>query len=810
VVLVKARSIPKTSSGKIQRRACKQALAAGELEIVAHSGPEARPAEAQARGCPFAAAFRASQETSPAEPRPASAQAARVRAFLTAQLVELTGQPTLEALDSLAAMDLLGQVERRFGVTIPGAEIVDTSLDRLVDYVVANLPAAPAQSPVPDDGIAALQPIVTRRPFFCVPGTLATSLTFVPLARALGTGQPFYAFDPPGLVDGEAPLRRIEDLARRYVQKIRRVQPSGPYSVGGHSFGGLVAYEIARQLHAAGEEIARVVLLDTSISESTGAAGPVDDADLILELRALLGETGRIDRLFDSHRANAEAVAAYRPAASTLPITLLVAREPMPIERWRPAHARPKLGWEGVAENLTVARVPGDHFSMLRAPHVERIAAMLGPVLAGDVEPEPDAFDPYAMFDAAVDPYPIYARLRQRQPVYFSKRLGAWILTRYADVHAGLRDRRLASDSRNGDDGVTPARGGKLLGVLRGAERRRDTAIAAMMNNFVMFLDPPRHTRLRKLFVKAFTPRVIEGLRDEVRRFVDSAIGRIQARGGGDLMAELALPLPITMILRILGLPTDDMAKLHRWTLDFAGASGLLAPREAVERGHRAVTQFFAYVREQIAHRGPSGGGLLDAMLEAKDGDDPITMEEILAGCCGLFVAGFETTTNMFGNAFVALCRNPEQRALLRAQPELIDNAIDELLRYDGTVQWNLRTAVEDLTIGDATIRRGDTVLLGSAAANRDPLMFPDPDRLDLRRKAAQQVAFGHGRHACLGASLAILELSEVILALVQASPAIHVDESRLRWRNGFLGLRGPECLPVLCGDAARTERRAA
>jgi len=377
-------------------------------------------------------------------------------------------------------------------------------------------------------------------------------------------------------------------------------------------------------------------------------------------------------------------------------------------------------------------------------------------------------------------------------------------------VHAALRDTRLANDSRNGDDGATPAGGTRLLGVIRSAERRRDTAMAMLMNNFVMFLDAPRHGRLRKLMIKSFTPRVIEGLRDEVRRFIDSAIGRIQARGGGDLVTELALPLPITMILHLLGLPADDRTKLHRWTLDFASASGMLASQDTVERGQQAVMHFVEYVREQIAQRGPSRGALLDIMLEAQDGDDPITMEEVIAGCCGLFIAGFETTTNMIGNAFVALSRNPEQRELLRAEPALLSNAIHELMRYDGTAHWIMRTAAEDVTIGEATIRRGETVLLGAAAANRDPLVFPDPDRLDLRRDGAQHLAFGHGRHACLGASLALLELEEAILALVQASPAIQVDESRLRWRNGFGGLRGPECLPVLCGEAARTERRAA
>jgi acyl-CoA synthetase (AMP-forming)/AMP-acid ligase II/cytochrome P450/thioesterase domain-containing protein/acyl carrier protein len=809
VALLPPRTIPKTSSGKIQRSACRSALAVGDLEALAQS-----------------------EST-----KPVHGETTDLSRWLDAQVASLTGHPADASrdqlsLDSVGAMDLLTRIETELGVRVPVSELLEGSRSRLLGYIAAHV-GAPAR---PKTALFELQPFAARRPFFCVPGALATGFSLAALSAAVGRDQPFYTFDPPGAAAGEAPLESLADLAARYLDAISEIQPRGPYHLGGHSFGGLVALEMARRLEARGEHVARLCLFDTAVP-----GPPPDDAALVAELTTVLAHVRGpratpTDAEVRAYRANATALRGYRPEPTSLPITLFVAEGSMPIADWRtPAVAEPALGWGRLCSDLTVVRVEGDHFSMLKAPHVDGLGRRLREVL-GDVAPleiplarlrstappppssaqrlreSPEPERPFvleAIFDPSLDPYPLYHQLRATQPVAWSERFGLWLCTRHADVSTCLRDPRLSSDSRHATDVDVPDDARLLLGSLRASERRRDTPVAAVMNNFPMFLDPPRHTRLRRLLVKSFSPRVIERMREQARSLVGGAVREMQARGHGDVMEELALPLPLRMILGILGLPTDDAERVRGWTAAFGEASGLLVPRDTLERGNEAVASFGRYLHDEIARRkGPPGSAVLDQMLRQQVGEDALSMDEVVAGCVMLFIAGFDTMTTMIGSALVALSRFPAERARLRADPGLLPTAIEELLRHSGTAQWALRTALQDMQIGTKTIRRGENVLLGLGAANRDPARFAEPDRLDLRRRPDGHFAFGHGRHSCFGATLARLELEEAIGALVRATPELVVDESRLTWRRGFGGVVGPSLLPVTFPEAV--ELRAA
>jgi cytochrome P450 len=379
------------------------------------------------------------------------------------------------------------------------------------------------------------------------------------------------------------------------------------------------------------------------------------------------------------------------------------------------------------------------------------------------------------------DPYPTYHRLRAEDPVHQSP-LGFWVLTRYDDVVAVLRDARCAKEPMIA---AVAAR----LGIPPG------TIGLSMLDR-----DPPDHTRLRGLASKAFTPRVVEALRPRIQQIVDGLLERIEPQGEMDLIEDFAYPLPVIVICEMLGVPLADHERFKGWSLDLARGldSVMLGPdSEVAQRSGKARHALAGYFRELIAERRASPrSDLLSALIAAEEAGDRLSENELLATCILLLVAGHETTVNLIGNGTMALLRHPDQLRRLREDPGLIASAVEELLRYDGPVQRTARIPSADVTIGGQTIGKGEMVMPFLGAADRDPAQFPDPDRLDITRADNRHIAFGMGIHFCLGAPLARMEGQIAINTLVQRLPKLGLATARPEFRQS-LTLRGLQTLPV-------------
>jgi cytochrome P450 len=380
------------------------------------------------------------------------------------------------------------------------------------------------------------------------------------------------------------------------------------------------------------------------------------------------------------------------------------------------------------------------------------------------------------------DPYPMYHRLRAEDPVHHSP-LGFWVLTRYEDVVAVLRDPRFAKEAI-----------GAFVAQRLGVEATTGIGISMLDR------DPPAHTRLRSLVSKAFTPRVVEGLRPRIQQIVDGLLDRAEERRAMDLIEEFAYPIPVIVICEMLGVPVEDHERFRGWSLDLArgldatllGAGSDVALRASASR--RALSDYF---RQLIAERRVAPrGDLLSGLISAEEAGDKLSEHELLATCILLLVAGHETTVNLLGNGTLALLRHPGQLRLLRENPGMIGTAVEELLRYDGPVQRTARIPSADTTIDGRKIEAGEMVMPFIGAADRDPAQFPDPDRLDLARTDNRHVAFGLGIHFCLGAPLARLEGQIAINTLVQRFPKLALATDRPEYRQS-LTLRGLTALPV-------------
>jgi pimeloyl-[acyl-carrier protein] synthase len=379
------------------------------------------------------------------------------------------------------------------------------------------------------------------------------------------------------------------------------------------------------------------------------------------------------------------------------------------------------------------------------------------------------------------DPYPMYHRLRAEDPVHHNP-LGFWVLTRYEDVVTALRDSRLAKEA------IAP-----FIAARFGTPP--PTGSLSMLDR-----DPPDHTRLRGLVSKAFTPRVVEGLRPHIQRIVDDLLARVENTHSMDLIEEFAYPLPVMVICQMLGVPVEDSERFKQWGQDVArGLDTILLPAES-EVGRRSMAARQAlggYFRELIAERRASPrADMLSDLIAAREASDKLNEDELLATCVLLLVAGHETTVNLIGNGTLALLRHPDQLRRLREEPGLIGSAVEELLRYDGPVQRTARIPSTDVTIAGRTIPKGDMVMPFIGAADRDPAQFTDPDRLDLGRADNRHIAFGWGIHFCLGAPLARLEGQIAIGTLVQRLPKLALATDRPEHRLS-LTLRGLTSLPV-------------
>ena len=399
--------------------------------------------------------------------------------------------------------------------------------------------------------------------------------------------------------------------------------------------------------------------------------------------------------------------------------------------------------------------------------------------------PQVDLFDP--TFKA--NPYPTYAELRSEAPVYRAELpdgRGVWLVTRYDDVVAVLKDERFAKDWRSA---MTPEQLAQIPPIPE---------VMKPLSENMLDKDPPDHERLRRLVSKAFTPRLIERMRPRVQDIADTLLDAVEDNGGMDLIGDYAFPLPITVIAELLGVPVEDRNRFREWS--DAAVSGDTT-QEYVEKILLPHMQaFIDYLRALFEEkRDNPKDDLISALVLAEEAGDRLSEDELLAMVFLLLVAGHETTVNLIGNGTLALLQNPDQLQKLRDDPSLIKPAIEELLRYDGPVETSTeRFAREDVAIGDTVIPKGEMVMIVIAAADHDPERFPEPDALDIARADNKHLAFGKGIHHCLGAPLARMEGQIALGTLLRRMPDLRLKGSpeSLTWRPGMV-LRGLKGLPV-------------
>lgn len=401
-----------------------------------------------------------------------------------------------------------------------------------------------------------------------------------------------------------------------------------------------------------------------------------------------------------------------------------------------------------------------------------------------------DLFLPLRSAGSLENPYPIYSVIRTVRPVlevpvpnYAGP--GVWMLTRYRDVHSVLRDPRFS---------VERMRAPLMRDNLdRMPEFLRQSATGMRS---MLIMDPPDHTRVRKLVNQAFTPKRVAALRGHIEVIVRELVDEAQAKGSFDLIHDVAEPLPAIVIAELLGVPAEDHRQFRQWSS--AMINGFASPgAEARATGAEAARQIFDYLADIIAaRRRAPREDLISAMIAAQEERDALTDAELLATGNLLLLAGHETTTNLIGNGTLALLREPDQWKRLGKEPALLPTAIEELLRYDGPVQATVRVALEDVAIDDQVIPEGSLVLVSIGSANHDPDTFENPDQLDLARVPNPHLAFGFGTHFCLGAPLARLEARLAFDALTQRFPGLSLMNDRPVYRTNPV-LRGLTSLDV-------------
>jgi pimeloyl-[acyl-carrier protein] synthase len=395
----------------------------------------------------------------------------------------------------------------------------------------------------------------------------------------------------------------------------------------------------------------------------------------------------------------------------------------------------------------------------------------------------------YHLLDPEVlaNPYPLYRRLRDEDPVHWDPYLHAWIVTRYEDVIRVLThfsaDRAPAPEffESLGAPEVSP--------------------IAKVMVKQMLFMDAPAHTRLRKLAAPAFVPARVRLLRDHIQEIATKLIDDVQARGGGemDLLADFAEPLPAIVTAEMFGIPVEDHIQLKDWSATFAGMLGNFQHNpDRIGDVLDAAENLTAYFQNAILdQRKKPRPGLVQSLMTSEVDGDRLTDEELVANCIVTMVGGQETTTNLIGNGMLTLLRNSDQMARLRNDNQIMPAAVEELLRYESPSQHTARLAPDDVVLGGKQIHKRDAVIAVMAAGNRDPERFPDPDRLDFDRADNRHLAFGWAAHFCFGAPLARIEGQIAFETLLARFPTLEVTGEKLVWREN-LGLRGLKSLPLL------------
>ena len=386
------------------------------------------------------------------------------------------------------------------------------------------------------------------------------------------------------------------------------------------------------------------------------------------------------------------------------------------------------------------------------------------------------------------NPYPLYARLRATDPMHLTPQ-GMYVASRHAEVSLVLRDRRFGKDYV--ERTIRQYGGPKIM----------DEPVFRSLGHWMLHQDPPDHTRLRGLVVKAFTARRVEDMRPRIQQVVDQTLDHIIPQGRMDLIEDFAFRLPVTIICDMLGIPDDHREFFYAGSRESGHVLDpvTLSPRE-IKQGNARAVMVTKYCRQlfDLRRRKP-GDDLTTQLVQAEEDGSKLSNEELTANIVLLFGAGHETTVNLIGNGLLALHRNPDQLALLKARPELIANAIDEFLRYDSAFQVIGRVALEDIEdLGGKRIPKGETVLCLLGSANHDPAAYPDrPERLDITRPNVKPLSFGGGIHFCLGAQLARIEAEIAIATLLRRLPDLRLDDAENpEWRPTF-ALRGVKRLPA-------------
>ncbi|MER5768022.1 cytochrome P450 [Streptomyces sp. NPDC001985] len=395
-------------------------------------------------------------------------------------------------------------------------------------------------------------------------------------------------------------------------------------------------------------------------------------------------------------------------------------------------------------------------------------------------------FEPWSPAFVA-DPYPAYERLRATGRAHWFEPTRQWLIPHYEDVSALLRDRRLGRTYlhrfTHEEFGRTPPP----------AEHE---PFHTLNDHGILDLEAPDHTRIRRLVTRAFTPRTVAALEPTVRRLAAELVAGVRKAGGGDLLADVAEPLPVAVIAEMLGIPPGDRGLLRPWSADICGMFELNPSEETARRAVRASREFSGYLRGLIAERrSEPGGDLISALIAAHDEGDRLSEQEMVSTCVLLLNAGHEATVNTTANGWWTLFRHPERLAELRADHSLLPTAVEELMRYDTPLQMFERWVLDDIEIGGTVIPRGSELALLFGSANRDPARFDDPDVLDLARRDNPHITFGAGIHFCLGAPLARIELAASFGELLREAPGMRLV-GEPGWSPGYV-IRGVDQLLV-------------
>jgi len=384
------------------------------------------------------------------------------------------------------------------------------------------------------------------------------------------------------------------------------------------------------------------------------------------------------------------------------------------------------------------------------------------------------------------DPYPTFKRLREEEPIFYSRVFGAQFVSRYDDCLEMLRSPSMTGDRRETS----------IFRVVRWFNRNEPDFSAFLERNLLM-LEGPDHRRLRGLISKAFTPRRILALRPRLEEIAEELLDKAAPGGAMELISDFAYPFPLVTIAELLGVPREDHARFREWTSGLVQILDALQGNDGAEPMRRATRELFAYFRPMLAaRRAEPRDDLISAMIHAEDETGKLDEDDLLSLCILVLAAGHETTANLIGNSVVALLRNPEQRKRLIEDPGLLPTAVDEFLRFDSPIQFTDRAVVEDFELGGHHFKKGAFVGILLSSANRDADQFDNPDQLDVGRTPNPHLALSHGSHFCLGAQLARMEAEIALGALLRRFPDFKGLPEQVQWRRSSL-LRGPTAVPL-------------